>query len=302
MANKRTEVGKKLMSALAAIAFTLTAAAGASAVITVAEEVNIPEGQTTGQEGTTGAKLVETVTADVTGFTEETVDIVLPDETATEYESEGKDTDNTKALKALAKIRLAEAELTIPNATYVNVGNATGDVCSSVSFPYSNTQYANTERTLWDFFKSLGFTDAGAAAAMGNLSMESGLNPGSKSENFDYLNQKGGAGLAGWMSAGRFRGLMSLAEANQASWQDLSIQMAYLQYELENTRKTVGEEMKTQTDVDYATDYFCVYFEGCIGRSASPSIDGISVINGEWYQGLAKRKALARMYFERYSG
>ncbi|MCM1284104.1 MAG: phage tail tip lysozyme [Roseburia sp.] len=158
----------------------------------------------------------------------------------------------------------------------------------------------SNEELLWDFFKSIGFTDAGAAAALGNLSVESGLDPASKSANFSYERGKGGGGLAGWMCHGRFRGLYQLAEEEEKDWTDMEIQMQYLQIELSGTRERVGNKMCKVTDIDYATDYFCVYFEGCVGRTASGN-DAVSTINGRWYQGLKLRKARARKYYEDYA-
>lgn len=293
---------KKLISALTAIAFTLSAAAGASSVIVLAEEVSAREEQVREPESEKRALLVESVAVDLAGFEEEIVEITLPEGDVEEEDTGSIACDSQEEENLLHEIRLAESSLCTTSVSYVDVGNVLEYVYNPVLLPYIDTACTNNERALWDFFKSLGFTDAGAAASMANLSMESGLNPGAMSSNFDFQGQKGGAGLAGWMSSGRLRGLIAMAKAKQVPWQDLSLQMAYLQYELQNTRKQVGEEMKVQTNVDYATDYFCVYFEGCIGRSLSPSIDGISVINGKWYQGLAKRKALAQMYYERYAG
>lgn len=294
---------KKLMSVLTAMAFSLSAAAAASSVITLAEEVHVTDSSETNEKTIPKEdQLVTSVTADLTDYTEESVNIVLPEEEDIQKEDSAV-TANAKDESALKEIRLAEKQSSATASSYVNVGNVQGTgLTLPATLSYTSDSYQSNEQALWDFFKSLGFTDAGAAGAMGNLSMESGLNPGSKTANFDYENEKGGGGLAGWMCSGRFHGLVAMAEANGTSWNDLSIQMAYLQYELENTRKKVGDEMKVQTDVDYAADYYCVYFEGCIGRSSTPSIDGISVINGCWYQGLTKRKALARMYYERYAG
>lgn len=294
---------KKIMAALTAAAFTLSSAAGASSVIVLAEEVNIPEEQETDQTVQTDAVRIESVTVDVTGFVEETADVILSeDETHDVIYGSGSTACGAESREELLdEIRQAERTVERTKLSHVDVGNRSVYVPGPALFPYTDTAYSDNEQALWDFFKWMGFTDAGAAAALGNLSMESGLNPAAKTQNFDYALGRGGGGLAGWMSRGRLRGLMELAGKSQASWQDLSVQMAYLQYELEHTRKNVGDEMKVQTDVDYAADYFCVYFEGCIGHSASPAIDDVSVINGSWYQGLAKRKALARMYYDRYA-
>lgn len=301
---------KKLIAALSAAAFTLSTAAGASSVITFAEEVKQEKTTPEETEAPAPVETVTSVTADMEGFEEEVADTGVNTEIVEEEKSEEEIQTvifkgNRNAGAAEKRIRLAElSSLPVSPTTCIDVGNlgSTGEVTPLTDFPYTQVSVSSSEQALWDLFKSMGFTDAGAAGAMGNLAMESGLNPSSRSSNFDPAEGRGGGGLAGWMCAGRFRGLMTMAEANGESWQSLSIQMSYLKYELENTRKNVGQQMKTETDVDMAADYFCVYFEGCVGRSGSPQIDGISEVNGKWYQGLNKRKALARTYYERYAG
>ena len=295
---------KKLIAILSAAAFTLTAAASASSVITLADEVKTKNETEAGRQDKEPAQeTVSTITMDVEGYEEEEADTELPEETETEQETIQNKEDRTSRAEE-EKIRLAESRTVLASSVnHVDVGNRVGYDVSVTDYPFTETAYAyaDNEKVLWDLFKSLGFTDAGAAGAMGNLAMESGLKPSSRSKNFDYANGTGGGGLAGWMCAGRFKSLMSMAEKNGVSWQDLSVQMAFLQYELENTRKDVGQRMKTETDVDMAADYFCVHFEGCVGHTASTEIDGISLINGKWYQGLKKRKALARGFYEKYA-
>lgn len=294
---------KRLTAVLSAVAFTLTAAASASSVITLAEETETGETKITTQTVEESQETVSSIAMDVEGYEEEETDTELPEETETEQETIQNKEDRTSRAEE-EKIRLAESRTVLAlSVNHVDVGNRVGYDVSVTDFPFTETAYAyaDNEKVLWDLFKSLGFTDAGAAGAMGNLAMESGLKPSSRSKNFDYANGTGGGGLAGWMCAGRFKSLMSMAERNGVSWQDLSVQMAFLQYELENTRKDVGQRMKTETDVDMAADYFCVHFEGCVGHTASTEIDGISLINGKWYQGLKKRKALARGFYEKYA-
>lgn len=195
----------------------------------------------------------------------------------------------------LLQIRQAEAQEQ-ERAAAVDVGNV-----RIPEIQLSGSGNAENGKVLWDYCKMLGFTDAGAAATLGNLAVESGLNPAATTANFDPDKGTGGGGLAGWMCRGRFKGLLELAAKRGVPWQDLSLQAEYLAYELEHTRAYVGDAMKAQTDVDYATDYFCVYFEGCVGHSPRPELDENSSINGNCYQMLAKRKAYAREYYRKYS-
>lgn len=311
---------KNLVSMMATAAFILSAAAASSVIVLAQEAIVIPQEDIVEDRETDAPEKAEEgegqlpvtmVACSLEGFHEEAAGEAVPvsiAEAGKESAAEAEETDvilqmdiTGEANTALKKIQIAEQEEALMGnaAGYINVGNEIQAAAPPVI--QLSGDYASNEQALWDFCKALGFTDAGAAAVLGNLSMESGLNPASRSANFNYAKGTGGAGLAGWMSRGRFRGLMKFAVENNIPWQDLSLQMSYLQYELENTRKMVGEEMKVQMDVDYATDYFCVYFEGCIGRSGSPSIDGVSVINGKWYQGLSKRKALAKAYYRKYA-
>ncbi len=295
---------KKLISVLTAMAVAMSAAAAASVFITLAEKgggmqeaaAAVGGREMSLQPGRRAAVRAGPAAAEEVIFVSD-----IKTEEARDAESGLILQDETEHTAALAKIREAESRASSVGAlgenNTVDVGNV--NQWSGAVIPCSAK--TPVEDTLWYFFKSLGFTDAGAAAALGNLSMESGLNPAAKSPNFDYEKGLGGAGLAGWMSRGRLKGLMELAEKKGGSWQDLSLQLAWLEYELEHGRKRVAEEMRRIADPDYAADVFCVYFEGCIGRSASYAIDGISAVNGKWYQGLEKRKALARMYYRKYA-
>lgn len=303
---------KKLIAILSAMATTLSVAAVSSTAITMAEETK--DSRVMGTETESEIfNIAASITVDTDGYEEETADTQIAIESEKEKTPLNIKLEDTK--KAEKQIRLAEASLTKNiKQLKIDVGNtssgnaernieiAEDKTSVGTDFPFTAVSYSSNEDALWDFCKSIGFTDAGAAAVLGNLSMESGLNPSSRTRNFDFKNGKGGGGLASWMCSGRFKNLAAFAEKKGASWQNLDVQMAFLQYEMDNTRRDVGAKMRTETDVDTATDYFCVNFEGCIGRSLSPHIDGISEINGKWYQGLSKRKSLARTYYARHAG
>lgn len=166
-----------------------------------------------------------------------------------------------------------------------------------------------SEDELWEFFKAMGCTDAGAAGAMGNLYAESRLIPSAKTENFSRTKKTGGGGLAGWMCRGRFADLYKLAEKRGKSWEDMSLQKEFLKQELEGTYKHVKDVITFTDDPEYAADYFCVYYEGCIICKASEGSfalesgtkDGISMITGKKYQGLSFRREMARVFYERHA-
>lgn len=166
-----------------------------------------------------------------------------------------------------------------------------------------------SEDELWEFFKAMGCTDAGAAGAMGNLYAESRLIPSAKTENFSRTKKTGGGGLAGWMCRGRFADLYKLAEKRGKSWEDMSLQKEFLKQELDGTYQHVKDVITSADDPEYAADYFCVYYEGCIICKASEGSfalesgtkDGISMITGKKYQGLSFRREMARVFYERHA-
>lgn len=173
-----------------------------------------------------------------------------------------------------------------------------------------------SEEELWEFFKSMGCTDAGAAGAVANLYAESRFIPSAKSKNFSRTKKTGGGGLAGWMCRGRFQDLYKLAETRGISWEDMSLQKEFIVQELSGTYQHVKDVLTAADDPEYAADYFCVYYEGCIvcnasegsiaggaseGTPESGTKDGISMITGKKYQGLSFRREMARVFYERHA-
>lgn len=150
------------------------------------------------------------------------------------------------------------------------------------------------ENKTWQFLKDIGFSDVGAAATMGNMRAESGFNPGAN--NNDRYH-----GLCQW-GGGRWSGnKVSLAGFSKncgTSWTDADTQLRFFNLECGLYYNKVYKEMQSATDIIYATDYFCVYYEICPGTAGNWAE---SVINGQPYQGLADRRAYAQQYLKHYS-
>lgn len=84
--------------------------------------------------------------------------------------------------------------------------------------------------TIWNFFKSKGFSDSIVAGIMGNLRLESNLNP-------NALNKSSGAfGIAQWLG-GRKTGLQNYAKSIGSSVNDLTTQLNFLWKELNGSEK-----------------------------------------------------------------
>ncbi|UQX56051.1 phage tail tip lysozyme [Cytobacillus pseudoceanisediminis] len=105
-----------------------------------------------------------------------------------------------------------------------------GRVVTSKSSSSTSVSSGGTSSQIWNFFKSKGFTDSVVAGIMGNLQLESGLNP-------NALNKSSGAfGIAQWLG-GRKTGLSNYAASMGTSISDLNTQLNFLWKELKSTEK-----------------------------------------------------------------
>lgn len=154
------------------------------------------------------------------------------------------------------------------------------------------SEFKQNEDAVWHFLKEIGFSDIGAAAVMGNAKIESSFNPTANHNNHYF-------GLFQW-GGGRWNGNeISLSEFSKSgSWCDLETQLNFFNLECSKSYENVYNQMKTATDLVYATDYFCVWYEGCIGNSGNWAY---SVINNKAYQCLADRRAYAQAYYQKYA-
>ncbi|SFR77894.1 phage tail tip lysozyme [Anaeromicropila populeti] len=154
-------------------------------------------------------------------------------------------------------------------------------------------KYPDIEQTIWQFLKGLGFTDEGAAATMGNMVVESSFNPAAN-HNDHYF------GLCQW-GGGRWQGndfsLTGFSQKCEKEWSDLQVQLTFFYMECSTYYANVYLLMGKTKDVVYATDYFCTYYEGCVGSSGNWAY---STVNGKAYQGLANRRRYAEWYLKKY--
>lgn len=157
----------------------------------------------------------------------------------------------------------------------------------------------SNEEKIWFYFRNLGYSEVATAAAMGNLSVESGLEPqrvqgtalGSQ-DSIDYTNKVdsgkisrndfvhhgpggGGYGLAQWTSSGRKDNLYSFKKKEKTSIGDLQMQLGYLMTEIDGTGwssssyKNTWKNAKKSSDLNISTTAFCNGFE----RPGVPHLD-----------------------------
>ena len=167
---------------------------------------------------------------------------------------------------------------------------------SSVSIGHIQIgESSEMEQAVWEFLHTIGFNDIGAAAAMGNIKIESSFNPAANHNN-NYF------GICQW-GGGRWQGntlsLLSFAGQSGTEWYNLETQLNFFNLECSTSYSNVYMQMKNATDIIYATDCFCVYYEGCVGTLGNWAN---SVINGQPYQCLADRRAYAQAYYKKYAG
>ena len=121
---------------------------------------------------------------------------------------------------------------------------------------------ADTEaniQTIYTYLtETVGLNRAAACGILSNIKSESNFNP-------EAIGDSGAAyGICQWNS--RRNSLIAYCEKNGfESWKSLEGQLGYLQYELENNKKSVGNVLRKLPDTAQgaydAAYHFCVYFE-----------------------------------------
>lgn len=139
-----------------------------------------------------------------------------------------------------------------------------------------------SEKTIWEYLKAQGLTDAGAAGLMGNLYAESGLRPNNLQNSYEgklgmadaeytemvdrgtyanFGNDRAGYGLAQWTYPSRKAALLAYAMAAGKSIGDLEMQLGFLMQELSTGYKTVLNVLRTTVSVREASDIVLLQFE-----------------------------------------
>ena len=139
-----------------------------------------------------------------------------------------------------------------------------------------------SEKTIWEYLKAQGLTDAGAAGLMGNLYAESGLRPNNLQNSYEgklgmadaeytemvdrgtyanFGNDRAGYGLCQWTYWSRKEALLAYAKAAGKSIGDLEMQLGFLMQELSTGYKTVLNVLRTTVSVREASDIVLLQFE-----------------------------------------
>ena len=104
------------------------------------------------------------------------------------------------------------------------------------------TSIVANSKEIYDFFIAQGFTNFQAAAWVGNLNQESGLDP-------TRVNSKGAIGIAQWLYPSRKNGLIT-----RPGYNTLQVQLDYIMEELNSAEFSgIYNEIKATTDISSAT-------------------------------------------------
>lgn len=166
----------------------------------------------------------------------------------------------------------------------IKAGNIqqTGIIQSASSSSPSTSSRATgggNSATIWNFFKSKGFSDAITAGIMGNLRMESNLNP-------NALNASSGAfGIAQWLG-GRKSSLQNYASSIGSSANNLMTQLNFLWKELQSTEKRTMNWIRSNPNASASTT--AAMFDKLFERSEGTHIP--------------QRQNYANQYLSQYSG
>ena len=140
----------------------------------------------------------------------------------------------------------------------------------------------SNEEKIWNFLKEKGLNDFGAAALMGNLYAESGLNPRNLQNTYErklglnddeytaavdsgryknFIRDCAGYGIAQWTHWSRKEALLDHVTTCGASIGDLEAQLKYLYHELCRSFASVLKTLKTASSVREASDVVLLKFE-----------------------------------------
>jgi MYXO-CTERM domain-containing protein len=122
----------------------------------------------------------------------------------------------------------------------------------------------SNDKPAYDFFVSKGLTNFQAAAVVGNLDQESGVDP--------TISQYGGGpgrGIAQWSAGARWDttpgdNLVAYAATQKMPTNSLTVQLGFIWYELETFPQYGLAKLRATTNVTDATAVFEDNFEGCV--------------------------------------
>lgn len=164
-----------------------------------------------------------------------------------------------------------------------------------------------TEERIWNYLKSQGLTDAGAAGLMGNLYAESGLRSNNLQNSYEgklgmsdteytelvdkgsyanFVKDGAGYGLAQWTYSTRKAALYAFAKNQLTSIGDLDMQLAFLMRELSTSYTAVLNTLKTAATVKAASDAVLLQFERPADQSEAAK---------------TKRAGYGQTYYDKYA-
>ncbi|PAD85016.1 hypothetical protein CHH57_01515 [Niallia circulans] len=178
------------------------------------------------------------------------------------------------------EIKLKEQQLKLMN-TEVNslnkqiksgniVAKGTKTTISSTSPSTSNyASGGSTEASVWNFFKSKGFSDSATAGIMGNLRQESGFST-------TAVNRSSGAtGIAQWLG-GRLSGLKNFAGSQGTSYTNLNTQLEWLWKELNGadptTKSIINKNGGMNAFMNMGVNDAALLFEKAFERSGGDAL------------------------------
>lgn len=143
------------------------------------------------------------------------------------------------------------------------------------------TSGTTTEKEIYDYFRSQGFSDFAVAGIMGNLYAESALLPNNLQNTYnksigmtdeeytkavdcgrhDFVHDSAGYGLAQWTYYSRKQELLNFAKVQNASIGDAKMQCAFLVQELKSSFKSVFTALLSAGSVREASDVFLTGYE-----------------------------------------
>ena len=123
--------------------------------------------------------------------------------------------------------------------------------------------FAN-DKTAYDYFRAKGLTNFQAAAVVGNLDQESGVDP--------TISQNGGGvgrGIAQWSTGGRWDtakndNVLAFAAMQGQSAMSLGLQLDFIWYELTTFPDYGLAQLQASTTLNDATQAFEDDYEGCV--------------------------------------
>ena len=138
-----------------------------------------------------------------------------------------------------------------------------------------------TEKHIFDYLVSFGFTKEGVAGLMGNLKAESNLNPKNLQNSYErklglsdnryteevdngtytnFVHDSAGYGLAQWTYWSRKQELLNFAKEKNTSIGDCEMQLSFICKEL-NGYKAVFDVLKSTTSIKEASDIVLTQYE-----------------------------------------